>query len=255
LITDAIKYVTSQHHNEDTTIVDRKASTNKSPAPAASIKRTAVEAYMDSMKPPATSTKRAAVTAYIDNTKPLAASPKRTDIAAYSALMAASVQRTPFGAYIDNTKPPAASPKRTPPFGAYSTLMATSVKSPPMSKREANWEAKFQLLKQFKAEFGACHFQALATHSSGKYEGIYTWVRTAASFSSRCLFCFLLVFSPCVCACVSVKVKYQRDCLKQHRTIDETKARQLMDMGVDMMTGLDEATVLPPRIYKRPNIC
>jgi hypothetical protein len=154
LITDAIKYVTSQHHNEDRTIVDQKASTNKSPAPAASIKRTAVESYMDSMKPPdAASTKRAAVTAYIDNTKPPAASTKRADVAAYSALMAASAQRTPFGAYIDNTKPPVASAKRTavaayidntkppvasakrtPPFGAYSALMATSVKSPPMSK-------------------------------------------------------------------------------------------------------------------------
>jgi hypothetical protein len=34
-----------------------------------------------------------------------------------------------------------------------------SFKSPPMSKREANWDQNFQLLKQFKEDFGACDFQ------------------------------------------------------------------------------------------------
>jgi hypothetical protein len=54
-----------------------------------------------------------------------------------------------------------------------------------------------------------------------------------------------------MCLCL-VKAKYQRNCLKKHKTVDETKVRRLMTMGVDMTASLDEATVLPPRSCKRP---
>jgi hypothetical protein len=45
--------------------------------------------------------------------------------------------------------------------------------------RELNWEHKFQMMKEFKEEYGSCELPVIAKHQSEKYKGIYTWVRMA----------------------------------------------------------------------------
>jgi hypothetical protein len=100
-----------------------------------------------------------------------------------------------------NLKPAKASiVKKSVPTSAKKTLKsskATIVKTPPkrkkstakvakvtvveklaMRKSDTKWEDKFQLLKEFKEEFGVVDFLSVRRKNYGKYKGLYTWVRT-----------------------------------------------------------------------------
>jgi hypothetical protein len=57
------------------------------------------------------------------------------------------------------------------------------------NKREANWEANFLLIQQYKEEFGLSAFLELKQKSAshGMYKHLYNWVR---------IFLFTLFYSP-----------------------------------------------------------
>jgi hypothetical protein len=52
-------------------------------------------------------------------------------------------------------------------------------------KREANWEANFRLLNEYKEEFGLSAFSELKQKSTspGKYKHLYNWVRIIYSLT------------------------------------------------------------------------
>jgi hypothetical protein len=60
------------------------------------------------------------------------------------------------------------------------------VETPPLKKSDETWEAKFQLLMEFKAEFGVLTLLSVRRNNYGKYKGLYTWVRTVLLFDSAC---------------------------------------------------------------------
>jgi hypothetical protein len=60
-----------------------------------------------------------------------------------------------------------------------------NIPKPPPNKREANWEANLQLMKEYKEEFGLSAFSALKQKSTspGKYKHLYNWVRIIYSLT------------------------------------------------------------------------
>jgi hypothetical protein len=136
------------------------------------------------------------------------------------------------------------------------------VEKPTMRKSDAKWEEKFQLLKDFKEQYGVVDFLSVRRNNYGKYKGLYTWVRTdslsldypAGSFD---LLWFFQVYSLiCACLCFACKkAMYYRIRLKQKLKVDETKIQRLTDLGIDMRGGLDEMDDIPvvPKSRTTPN--
>jgi hypothetical protein len=93
---------------------------------------------------------------------------------------------------------------KTPPKKKKSTAKvakAAAVEKLTMRKSDVKWEEKFQLLNEFKEEFGVMDFLSVRRKNYGKYKGLYTWVRTFLFDSAGWFASFLLKSSHFCCCC------------------------------------------------------
>ena len=67
--------------------------------------------------------------------------------------------------------------KGAPPPACTTLDSAKAATGPPTTPLILDWENKFQMMKDFKEEFGSCELSVIKKCQSEKYIGLYAWVR------------------------------------------------------------------------------
>jgi hypothetical protein len=69
--------------------------------------------------------------------------------------------------------------KSAPPPASTTLDSAKAAPESPTTPLILNWENKFQMMQDFKEEYGSCELPVIKKNESEKYKGLYGWVRMA----------------------------------------------------------------------------